>query len=176
MELQELLKNVKLFEVEAHRLFQKIESSPSRVLTLDTSYDRLKQLSIQQDDLVRQSFRCVKFELFRAAHVMCFAALMDYLEEYAGEDSFVAINAAYPKWNILSVEDFRERIGDFAIIDAMKKVDLIAKTMQKGLHALLTRRNECAHPGEYYPDLNMTLGYIAEALHRFEQLEKKRGR
>lgn len=41
----------------------------------------------------------------------------------------------------------------------------------KALHGLLNRRNECAHPSEYFPDLNETLGYIGELFKRIKQLQ-----
>jgi hypothetical protein len=42
----------------------------------------------------------------------------------------------------------------------------------KALHGLLNRRNECAHPSEYFPDLNQTLGYVSELFSRIEWLQK----
>jgi hypothetical protein len=38
--------------------------------------------------------------------------------------------------------------------------------------SFLDRRNLCAHPSDYYPNLNMTLGYIAEILKAIEGLQK----
>lgn len=34
--------------------------------------------------------------------------------------------------------------------------------MMKSLHGLLHRRNQCAHPSDYYPDQNQALGYVGE--------------
>jgi hypothetical protein len=42
--------------------------------------------------------------------------------------------------------------------------------MMRTLHGLLSRRNECAHPSEYFPDLNMTLGYISDLIDRIKRL------
>ena len=44
----------------------------------------------------------------------------------------------------------------------------------KALHGLLNRRNECAHPSDYFPDLNETLGYLSELFQRIEYLERRR--
>ena len=40
----------------------------------------------------------------------------------------------------------------------------------RALHGLLDRRNECAHPSDYFPDLNMTLGYLGNLFDRVKRL------
>lgn len=75
-------------------------------------------------------------------------------------DKFNAINTARPNWNVTSRHDLRERFPEAHIIDAMKAAELITKGEQKAYHGLLTRRNECAHPSDYHPELNETLGDI----------------
>jgi hypothetical protein len=67
-------------------------------------------------------------------------------------------------------EDLREW-GEFAVIEAGKEAGAYSKTTMKALHGLLNRRNECAHPSEYFPDLNETLGYIGELFKRIKQLQ-----
>jgi hypothetical protein len=44
-----------------------------------------------------------------------------------------------------------------------------AQTMRM-MHGWLGSRNECAHPSDYFPDLNMTLGYISELVDRVKRL------
>jgi hypothetical protein len=43
----------------------------------------------------------------------------------------------------------------------------------KALHGLLNRRNECAHPSDYFPNFNETLGYLAELFQRVAFLQNK---
>jgi hypothetical protein len=43
----------------------------------------------------------------------------------------------------------------------------------KALHGLLSRRNECAHASDYFPDLNETLGYVVELFQRIAYLQKR---
>jgi hypothetical protein len=43
----------------------------------------------------------------------------------------------------------------------------------KALHGLLNKRNECAHPSDFYPDMNGSLGYISELLSRVATLQTK---
>jgi hypothetical protein len=45
------------------------------------------------------------------------------------------------------------------------------KTTMKALHGLLNKRNECAQPSGYSPDLNRTLGFIGELVDRIKKLQ-----
>ena len=90
---------VNRFKKEAHGLFSKYETSSSRVIDLTKTYQQLNGLSIQQDDLFRQAIRCVEQELYRAAHVMAWAAFMDFLEQKIGSKGFKALYGLYPKWS-----------------------------------------------------------------------------
>ena len=46
------------------------ETSGSRVVILEESYDKLTKLTLKQDELFRQALRYVEHQLFRAAHVL----------------------------------------------------------------------------------------------------------
>ena len=54
-----------------------------------------------------------------------------------------------------------------------KSTGLTSKTVTKALLGLLNKRNECAHPSEYYPGLTETLGYVTELLQRIEAIRKR---
>lgn len=124
--------------------------------------------------MLRQALRCLEEEVYRAAHVMAWAAIADYLEEYLAEDGFAKLNAARQKWKVIDLDDLKDRFGEHAIIESMKEVKLITKGQMKALHGLLSKRNECAHPSGYFPDLNQTLGYVSEILSRLRTLQAKR--
>lgn len=167
------IEKVRLFEAEAHEILGTIESAHSRKMTLNESYERLQTLSIDQDDLFRQSLRCVEVGVMRAAHVMAWAACMDFLQELAAKDSYSALNAAMPNWQLQAGEDLGERFTDHAIIEAMKKASLLKKAEMKAFHGMLSKRNECAHPSDFYPGMNETLGYVSEIFRRIELLQKR---
>ncbi len=99
------------------------ETSGSRVVILEESYDKLTKLTLKQDELFRQALRCVEHQLFRAAHVLAWAGFMDLLEEKLASDGLVKIRAAYPGWaaNAGSIEDLREAVVEFQLIQAAKK-------------------------------------------------------
>lgn len=169
------LLRIKAFTAEAHTVFSRHEASEqSRAHTLSISYDKLKAFSAEQDDMLKQALRCAEHKLYRAGHVMAWSAAVDYLERFAAADSFHAVNSAMPNWSIRDLDDLKERFSEYAIIDALKKAKLISKNEMKAFQGLLSKRNECAHPTGYYPDLNQTLGYISEILSRLLALEKRR--
>jgi hypothetical protein len=62
---------------------------------------------------------------------------------------------------------------EFQLIQAAKKLGLCSNTEMKALHGMLNKRNECAHPNDFFPDMNITLGYISELLTRVATLQTK---
>lgn len=169
----DLLRRVKAFENEVHILLSKHETSKSRVYDLTATYRQLAGLSLNQDDLCRQALRCAEQELYRAAHVMVWAALMDFLESKLALDGLRKLHTNYPNLaKHKSIEDLRENISEHSLIEISRKLKLLGKTQSKALLGLLNKRNECAHPSSYYPGFNETLGYISEIFNRMGQLQK----
>lgn len=167
------LSKAKKFEAEAHTILGVHETAPSRVVLLDESYKSLEALNLRQDDLMRQAFRCAESTLFRAAHVMAWAAFMDFLEEKLESDGLVKVHAARPKWTYKTMDDLRERVPERQIVEVTKDVKLCTKNQMNALVALLNKRNECAHPSSFYPGLNETLGFLSEVLQRIKLLQTK---
>lgn len=161
----------KQFQKEAHDILGNHESAKSRVYILSNSYSELDSVSVKQDELFRQAIKCVEHELFRPAHVMAWAGFMDFLEEKLAEDGLVKLRQLRPKWKASSLEELREHVSEFQIIEAARDLKLCTKNQTKALHGLLNKRNECAHPSEYFPDYNQTLGYISEVLSRLKTIK-----
>jgi hypothetical protein len=172
-ELKLLLAQVKAFEKEAHAILATHEASDSRVVILEESYDKLTKLTLKQDELFRQALRCVEHKLFRAAHVLAWAGFMDLLEEKLASDGLVKLRTAKAAWKAGSVEELRETVVEYQLIEAAKDLGLCTKTEMKALHGMLNKRNECAHPNDFFPDMNITLGYISELLTRVATLQPK---
>lgn len=80
------------------------------------------------------------------------------------------MQAARPNWSVKSAEDLRD-YTDYQVIEAAKELRLCNKTVMKALQGLLNKRNEAAHPSDYFPNMNETLGYISELFHRIERLK-----
>lgn len=174
MNVTNILKQVDNFKKEAHGLFSIYETSPSRVFDLTRTYQQLSGLSIQQDDLFRQAIRCVEQELYRAAHVMAWAAFMDFLEQKIASKGFNVLHKQYPNWSkYKTVEDLRENVNEFQLIEATRKLNLCSRNQLRALQGLLNKRNECAHPSDFYPELNEALGYISELFQRIAKIQLK---
>jgi len=166
-----LLSSVRSFERECHQILARHETSSSRIILLEASYKTLRGLSLHQDELFKQALRCLEHGLYRAAHVMAWAAFMDYLEEKLNEDGLAKVRSVRPSWKAMTLEELRDYQGDFQVVQVAKDVNLISKNAMKALHGLLNKRNECAHPSSYFPGLNDSLGYIDELFKRIQYLQ-----
>ncbi|MHA1935807.1 MAG: hypothetical protein ACW99V_00995 [Candidatus Thorarchaeota archaeon] len=174
-DLLKIIQRFIAFENDAKKLLASHESSLHRVITIEETYSKLTGLNLKQDDLFRQAIKCVEFQAFRASHVLSWAAMADYLEEWFALDNFETLLQKRPNWApIQSVEDLQENYPDYQLIEAFRDCGYCRKNMEKALKGLLAKRNECAHPSNYYPDLNTTLGYLSDLLIRLEMIEKKK--
>jgi hypothetical protein len=168
------LLRVQNFELEAHKILGRLESSgASRVVVLEQTYDSLALLNLRQDDMLRQALRCAEHGLYRAAHVMAWAACMDYIEDKLSEDGLVKLRAARPTWLGHDIHEMAEYVPEFQLVEVLQPLRLATKNEKNALIGLLRKRNECAHPTGYLPGLNETLGYIAEVLQRIAKLAPK---
>lgn len=158
-------------QVELSKLLAKREKSLHRVMTLTESYEKLTKLNLKQDKLFREALQCAEHGLYRSAHVTSFAALMDFVHEWIATDKkrLLVIQENYPTWNIKQAADLREQ-KDYTLFEVLKKQGLITNSMMKALQGLLAKRNECAHPEEYEPGINDTLGYLDEVMKRMAVL------
>ena len=162
------------FERDAHRILATHEGSKSRTITLEQTYEQLATLTVKQDRLLKQSLECIEYGLYRAAYVLAWAALMDFLEEKLAKDNFVGLKKVREKWKgVHSLDNLRENHSDYQIIGALQALDFCTENEEKALKALLTQRNESAHPSDYEPELNETLGYVSQILKRIGTLQKR---
>ena len=171
--LQQILRKVELFRNEAHQILAIHEAAPSRAVILDDTYKKIQGLSLRQDEVLRQSLRCVENKLFRAAHILAWTSLIDYIQEKLASDGFVKLNNARPNWNISSVEELQEKVTEYQAVESCRLVGMITMSEQRMLHGLLSKRNQCAHPSNFFPDYNQTLGFIADILNQIEYLQQK---
>lgn len=149
----------------------KRERSAHRVITLEESFAKLAGLSLRQHALMNEALKCIEHALYRPAHVAAWTAFVDYLHEWTMDRTRISkLRAARPKWNLTVKADLGLQT-DFALIEALKAAGLVSNGLMKALHGLLNKRNECAHPDEYDPSVNDTLGYVDELMKRIAQLQ-----
>lgn len=136
--------------------------------------DRLTALNLRQEELFRQALRCAENRLYLAAYVMAWAALMDLYEEKLGSDGLVKVHSSYPKWATYStLEDLRENVKEYQLIEAGRKTKLLTHGQMKSLHGFLHARNQAAHPTGFEPGINETLGYIESLIKLAAAIETK---
>jgi hypothetical protein len=172
MNFDRVLKRVKSFQNEAHKILSVHEASPSRIVLLNVTYSELQDLSEEQGELLRQSLRCVESNLYRAAHILAWTALIDLIENSLASDGFVKLKTVRPNLKACTVEELREEIPDFQIVEICKDIKLVNKTNMRILHGFLSKRNLCAHPSDFFPDYNQTLGYIADIIYMIKKIQK----
>jgi hypothetical protein len=149
----------------------KRERSAHRVITLEESFSKLAGLSLKQHELMSEALRCIEHSLYRPAHVAAWTAFVDFLHDWTMEPGRLsALQSARSKWALSTKADLGLQT-DFALVEALKAAGLIQNNLMKALHGLLNKRNECAHPDEYTPSVNDTLGYLDELMKRIEQLQ-----
>jgi hypothetical protein len=172
--LDEALRRVADFEVEARQILSAYEGTSERVVTLEQSYRELSALSVDQDELFRESLRAVERGLYRAAHVLAWAGFVDYLHNYLWDNFGSELADKRAAWSLQGPEDFRD-YADYTVIETGRVVGAYSKTLMKALHGLLNTRNECAHPSDFFPDLNDALGYLSNLFKRIKHLQGKAG-
>jgi len=173
--IEHFVNRAKTFRDAARVILARYETSAARVITLSSSYTSLTALSLKQDELFRQSLRCTENELYRAAHVLAWAGFIDFYEEKISAKKFKKLHAAYSAWSkFKTIDDLRENITEYQLIDSGRTIGLLTKNETKALHGLLNKRNECAHPSNYFPGLNDTLGYVSELIQRISHLQAKK--
>jgi hypothetical protein len=171
--LRDLSQRSRLFERAAHDILQVHEGSASRIVVLDETYKKLSTLSLNQDDLMRQALRCAEEGLFRASHVMAWAAFMDYYEEKLNSDGLIKVRALRPIWHTKDLDELREYQSEYQLIELAQPLSLCSKNEMKALLGLLNKRNQCAHPSSYFPALNETLGFVSDVLQYIRLLGAK---
>jgi hypothetical protein len=173
-ELENLRRRVANFEREAHALLSTHETAPSRVISLYETRKQVTILNLKQAELLEEALRAMEVSLFRPAIVMAWAAFMDFLQEKLAADGLVKVHLSRPNWGKwTAIEELRENVTEFQMLEAARDVKLLNKAETKALQGLLSKRNECAHPSGYKPDLNEALGYLAELLNRIPTIDQR---
>jgi hypothetical protein len=166
--------NVKKFERDAHRIFSKHETSKSRVISLEDSKQKLLNLSISQEKLLKDSIFCVECELYRPAYVMAWAALIDFYEKKISSDNLGKVHHSRNNWvKYKTVEDLRESVAEYQLIEVGREIGFLTKHEVSVLKANLTKRNNCAHPSDFSPNMNETIGYLSEIMNYIEKFDKR---
>ncbi|MDD1690849.1 MAG: hypothetical protein LUQ66_09330 [Methanoregula sp.] len=135
----------------------------------------MRTLSLHQEELFDESLRCIEQEIYRSAIVMAWAGFIDNLEQKMSSDQMMMIKQVRPAWSKYNtIEEIRESgASEHELIKVAKEMRLLSNAEMKRLHGELSKRNECAHPSSYHPDLNESLGYISGLITLVEKIGKR---
>jgi len=96
------------------------------------------------------------------------------LRGQAGSDGLVKLHAAYPNWSThRTLDEMRENVPEYQLIQAGKKVGLLTNGQMKSLHGHLNTRNQAAHPTGFDPGINETLGFVESLLKLCDLINQK---
>lgn len=126
---------------------------------------------IANSELMKQARLCVDHELFLPAHVMAWAAFMEFLFEKLSADGLAAIRTIRPNWKGEDIYEMAEGVSEWEFVRTLKELGFCTKNQQDRFVALLGVRNDCAHPTSgYRPGLAVTNGYIEDLIDRTRPL------
>jgi hypothetical protein len=97
---------------------------------------------------------------------------MDFIEETLSQE-LSTLRKLRPAWRGSDISEVAESVPERQLIEALKDLGLATKNEVAALVGLLQRRNECAHPSNYFPKVNETMGYLAEIIQRIQHLRAK---
>ena len=164
MDMEDLLNLTDQISKDHAQILEKVDTSKTRVVTVESIYSQISGLSDDQKEFLTSAIEAAKHGLYRAAIVMAWAAIADRLQELHVEDGFNALHNARPNWKEKSREELQEKRTEFAIIDASRDSGFLSKAQAKTFHGFLNQRNRAAHPGKFNPSFNSVLGYIEDVL------------
>lgn len=142
--------------------------APKATVKPNTSIDLAKS------ELMSQAYKCVEHELFLPAHVMAWAAFMEFLFEKLEADKLFALRRVRKGWKGDTILEMAERIQERLFVETLEELGFCTKNQQERFVSLLDRRNDCAHPtSRHRPDLKETEGYISELINRAKPLAER---
>jgi hypothetical protein len=165
VELPELVRTVEALENKARGWLAAHSEIQARLEALAPLHKRLDGLSLEQDELLRDSLTAAEANLFRASHVLAWSGFTDFLYKPFTIGEVKTVLPAIKTWNDLY------KTSDHQLIETGKKLDFYDNTTMKTLHGMFNDRNRCAHGSRYSPDLNETLGFLSKLLHMIKDLK-----
>jgi hypothetical protein len=173
IDLASVARKVRDFENTAAAILGVTEGSVlQRAFNAHDALVKVSGLSIDQAELLKQSVRCIEVGVFRGAIVLAWAAIADIVLKLAVKNASV-LSPLRPNWALGDQVQLAESTADHAIIEALKAAGVITKGEMKSLHGMLHKRNECAHPSNYFPGANEALGFLDETIKRATDLSAK---
>ena len=171
IELPELVRSVEALGHNVDEWLAAHNELRARMNALGLMRRRLKDLSLEHNEPLRDGILAAEVELFSASHVLAWTGFTDILYKPFTVD---AIEAENFEWKPKTIEELR-RGKDFQTIEAGKKLGFYDEGTRKTLQGMLNDRNRCAHGSGYSPDLNETLAFLKKVFDMIEHLQTRLG-
>ncbi|MYD27591.1 MAG: hypothetical protein F4X03_01540 [Dehalococcoidia bacterium] len=160
-------------EKQHSQVLSEVDTARTRIVTIESLYGQMRGLTQDQKAFLEMAIKAIKCEINRAAIILAWAALIERVQQIHDDDRYKAVKEVRPKWKVESLEDVRESVSEYQLIEATKESKFISKNQMKTLHGLLNTRNMAAHPGPFNDSFNKTLGYVEDVLSELNDLVGK---
>lgn len=171
IDLPELVRSVEALDSTAREWLKAHNEVQARLKALGPLHKRLDDLSLEQDELLRDGLRAAEADLFSASHTLAWGGLVDFLYKPFTVD---AVNDKRPRWRLESLEELRAK-PDSQLIDVGKELGYYSESMRKTLQGLLNDRNRCSHGSGYSPVLDDVQGFLSKIFHVITDLKMASG-
>ena len=114
-------------------------------------------------DEFEQARRCLAHDLTRPAHVAAWNSFVALAFAQLADDDFAALRTSKHRAE-LSLDDLMRAVHGRELIRLLARHELVAADDGTVLDDVLRRRNDCAHPMPYEPDLAETATYLSSIL------------
>lgn len=170
--LREVLALLDTLVMDHDRLLQNVDGSNRRVVSVETTSQRLMSLTPKQQKLLNEALSCAGEGFYRAAIVIAWVAVIDRVLTILEDDHFQRLGVARGRWpQVATREELTETQTEHAIIEAFGDAKFITKGLRKTLLGQLHTRNQAAHPTDYDPTFNAALGFVEGAVSSLVALE-----
>lgn len=160
MDLEEVFHRANAAKRAANEILAAHELSPSRIIHLE---DLLKRLSGEPVDVqvyFKEAIKCLELELYRPAIVMSWAGFFHCFMEAFFQKHEQKIRDKRGNWSFHDVSELKEATSESQLIETAKIIRFINKADARVLDGYLSKRNQCAHPTLYKPNMNEAIGYV----------------
>jgi hypothetical protein len=169
IELAELVRSVEVLDHDVHEWLKGHNEPRARMEALYPMHMRLHELSLQDNEALRDGILAAEAGLLAASHVLAWTGFTDILYRPFTIDNIVTRD---PRWKPKTMEELR-RGADSRIIDSGKKLGFYDEGTRKTLQGMASDRNRCAHGSGHDPDLNETLLFLKKIFDMIEYLQGK---
>jgi len=175
--LDNIIKSAKQFEADSQKLFAQFEGNPHKTNFWPETISKVESLQDEtKKKFLKEAIGCAEKEFFRAAIVLAWCAISDYLRDICTKyNDYLYSCIKEDKKNQDDKKDLEEikvKNNDSRLIDVICKYKLITPQNKKDLIDLLNDRNKAAHPSDEDFTQTITFSFIQKQVIVINKIEK----